>query len=251
MGSGASNNWVVGGARTESGKPILANDPHLGLTAPGIWYLAHLQVKSGDGATKNLVGVTLPGAPLVLLGRNDKVAWGFTNTGADVQDIFVERINPGDPNQYQAPEGFRPFEKTSVTIKVKGGDAVNFDRLVTRHGPVLPADYRGLGHYLPEGTVATLSWTALAGDDKTISAGLRLWDFASVADFQNGMGDFVTPMQSIVIADAAGNIGLIAPGRVPLRDPANQIMGRAPSPGWADTYDWKGFIPYAGTAAGL
>ncbi len=177
MGSGASNNWVVGGARTESGKPILANDPHLGLTAPGIWYLAHLQVKNSDGTLKNLVGVTLPGAPLVLLGRNDKVAWGFTNTGADVQDIFIEKTNPGDPNQYQAPEGFRPFEKKGVTIKVKGGDAVNFDRLVTRHGPVLPADYRGLDHYLPEGTVASLSWTALAGDDKTISAGLKLWEF--------------------------------------------------------------------------
>ncbi|PSH69760.1 penicillin acylase family protein [Phyllobacterium brassicacearum] len=244
MGSGASNNWVVGGARTESGKPILANDPHLGLTSPGIWYLAHLQVKNSDGTLKNLVGVTLPGAPLVLLGRNDKVAWGFTNTGADVQDIFIEKTNPDDPNQYQAPEGFRPFEKKGVTIKVKGGDAVKFDRLVTRHGPVLPADYRGLDHYLPEGTVASLSWTALAGDDKTISAGLKLWEFASVTEFQNGMRDFVTPMQSIVIADTNGDIGLIAPGRVPVRDPANQIMGRAPSPGWDATYDWKGFIPY-------
>lgn len=244
MGSGASNNWVIGGARTESGKPILANDPHLGLTAPGIWYLAHLQVNNSDGTSKNLVGVTLPGAPLVLLGRNDRLAWGFTNAGADVQDIFIERLNPGDPNQYQAPEGFRSFERNAVTINVKNGDAVHFDRLVSRHGPVLPADYRGLDHYLPDGTVASLSWTALAGDDKTISAGLKLWDFASVADFQDGMRDFVTPMQAIVIADAAGNIGLIAPGRVPIRDPANQIMGRAPSPGWDGTYDWKGFIRY-------
>ncbi|CAN7390326.1 penicillin acylase family protein [Phyllobacterium sp. LjRoot231] len=244
MSTGASNNWVVGGARTETGKPILANDPHLGLTAPGIWYLAHLQVKNSDGSSKNLVGVTLPGAPLVLLGRNDKVAWGFTNTGSDVQDIFVERINPANPNEYQTPQGFQPFEKKNVAIKVKGGDTVNFDRQVTRHGPVLPADYRGVDHYLPDGTVAALSWTALAGDDKTISAGLKLWDFASVSDFQNGMRDFVTPMQSIVIADVDGNIGLIAPGRVPVRDPANQIMGRAPSPGWDAIYDWKGFIPY-------
>jgi penicillin amidase len=244
MSSGASNNWVVGGARTETGKPILANDPHLGLSAPAIWYLAHLQVKNADGSSKNLVGVTLPGAPLVLLGRNDKVAWGFTNTGSDVQDIFVERINPDNPNEYQTPQGFQAFEKTSVSIKVKGGDTVDFDRLVTRHGPVLPADYRGLDHYLPDGTVASLSWTALAGDDRTISAGLKLWDFASLADFQNGMRDFVTPMQSIVIADVEGNIGLIAPGRVPMRDPANQIMGRAPSPGWDATYDWKGYLPY-------
>ncbi|MBB3146490.1 penicillin amidase [Phyllobacterium trifolii] len=244
MSTGASNNWVVGGARTETGKPILANDPHLGLTAPSLWYLAHLQVKNSDGSSKNLVGVTLPGAPLVLLGRNDKVAWGFTNTGSDVQDIFVERINPANPDEYQTPQGFSPFERNAVSIKVKGSDTVTFDRRTTRHGPVLPADYRGLDHYLPDGTVASLAWTALAGDDKTISAGLKLWDFANVADFQNGMRDFVTPMQSIVIADADGNIGLIAPGRVPVRDPANQIMGRAPSPGWDATYDWKSFIPY-------
>ncbi len=244
MSTGASNNWVVGGARTESGKPILANDPHLGLSAPAIWYLAHLQVKNSDGTLKNLVGVTLPGAPLVLLGRNDRVAWGFTNTGSDVQDIFVERVNPANSDEYQTPRGFQPFEKRPVTIKVKGAQSVSFDRRITRHGPVLPADYRSLDHYMPDGSVASLSWTALAGDDKTISAGFKLWDFATVSDFQNGMHDFITPMQSIVIADVDGNIGLIAPGRVPVRDPANQIMGRAPSPGWDATYDWKGFIPY-------
>ena len=244
MSTGASNNWVVGGARTQTGKPILANDPHLGLSAPGIWYLAHLQVKGAGGATKNLVGVTLPGAPLVLLGRNDRLAWGFTNTGSDVQDLFVEKLNPANPDEYQTPQGFQAFDRRRVDIKVKGGETVSFDRLVTRHGPVLPADYRGLDHYMPDGTVAALSWTALAGDDRTIAAGFKLWDFATVADFQNGMRDFITPMQSIVIADVDGDIGLIAPGRVPVRDPANQIIGRAPSPGWDATYDWKGFIPY-------
>jgi penicillin G amidase len=244
MSTGASNNWVVGGARTTSGKPILANDPHLGLTAPAIWYLAHLQVKQPDGTSKNLVGVTLPGAPLVLLGRNDRIAWGFTNTGSDVQDIFIEKINPANPDEYQTPEGFRPFEKKRVEIRVKGSETISFDRRITRHGPVLPADYRGLDHYLADDTVASLSWTALADDDTTISAGFKLWDFASVSDFQNGMADYVTPMQSMVIADVDGNIGMIAPGRIPVRDPANRIMGRAPSPGWDATYDWKGHIPY-------
>jgi len=244
ISTGASNNWVLAGARTETGKPILANDPHLGLSAPAIWYLAHLQVKGADGTTKNLVGVTLPGAPLVLLGRNDRLAWGFTNTGSDVQDLFVEKLNPANPDEYQTPQGFAAFEKKREVIKVKAGENVSFDRLTTRHGPVLPADYRGLDHYMPDGTVAALSWTALANDDRTISAGFKLWDFATAADFQNGMRDFITPMQSIVIADVDGNIGMIAPGRVPMRDPANQIIGRAPSPGWDAVYDWKGFIPY-------
>jgi penicillin amidase len=244
MGTGASNNWVVSGTRTKSGKPILANDPHLGLSAPSLWYLAHLQVKGPDGKTKNTVGVTTPGSPLVLLGRNDRLAWGFTNTDPDVQDIFLERINPGNPEEYETPEGYKPFERTSVEIKVKGAEPVRFDRLTTRHGPVLPADYRNLDRYLPKDLVAALSWTALAGNDTTISAGFKLWDFASVADFQQGMADYATPMQSMVIADVDGNIGLLAPGKVPVRDPANRIMGRAPSPGWDAAYDWKSFIPF-------
>ncbi|PRD41520.1 penicillin acylase family protein [Phyllobacterium phragmitis] len=244
MGKGASNNWVLAGEKTETGKPILANDPHLEFTAPSLWYLAHLQVKTPDGRTRNLVGVTLPGTPLVFLGRNDRVAWGFTNTASDAQDIFVERINPENPDEYLTPDGYRPFDKRVETIRVKGGQDVTFERRATRHGPVLPASYRGLQRYLPEGTVPALQWTALAHDDTTISAGFRLWDFQSVQAFLDGMHDFVAPMQSMVVADVEGNIGLIAPGRVPVRDPANRIMGRAPSPGWDATYDWKGYIPY-------
>ncbi|MBB2970946.1 penicillin acylase family protein [Mesorhizobium sp. RMAD-H1] len=244
MGQGASNNWVLSGQKTETGKPILANDPHLDFSAPSLWFLAHLQVKAPDGAARNLVGVTLPGTPLVFLGRNDRVAWGFTNTAADVQDIFVERINPANPDEYLTPDGYRPFDKRTETIRVKGGADVSFERRATRHGPVLPANYRGLQRYLPSGTVPALQWTALAHDDTTMSAGFRLWDFQSVLEFLDGMQDFVTPMQSMVVADVDGNIGLIAPGRVPVRDPANKIMGRAPVPGWDAIYDWKGYIPY-------
>ncbi|KXF76953.1 hypothetical protein ATN84_13220 [Paramesorhizobium deserti] len=244
MGQGASNNWVLAGEKTETGKPILANDPHLDFSAPSLWYLVHLQVKGRDGDARNLVGVTLPGTPLVFLGRNDRVAWGFTNTAADTQDIFVERINPANPDEYLTPDGYRPFEKRVETIRVKDGRDLTFERRATRHGPVLPASYRGLQRYLPSGTVPALQWTALARDDTTMSAGFRLWDFQSVSEFLDGMHDFVTPMQSMVVADVDGNIGLIAPGRVPVRDPANKIMGRAPVPGWDATYDWKGYIPY-------
>lgn len=244
-GRGASNNWVVAGNRTETGSPILANDPHLGLSAPSVWYLAHLRVEPEEGEPRNLVGATLAGAPLVLLGRNDDLAWGFTNTGADVQDLFIERLHPDDATRYETPEGWRPFDTRKETVIVKDGESITFKRRATRHGPVMPADYRGLGALLPENRVAALAWTALASDDTTMLAGLAVWDFRTVAEFQEGMADFVTPMQSIVLADTRGNIGLVAPARVPVRDPANAVMGRAPVPGWEATYDWKGTVDYA------
>lgn len=243
-GSGASNNWVVSGTRTASGKPILANDPHLGLMAPSVWYLADLRVEKEFGTPRNLTGVTLPGAPFVLLGRGNSFAWGFTNTGADVQDIFVEKVNPDDPAEYQTPDGWQRFGERTETIHVRGGEDVVFTRRWTRHGPVLPAFYGRLGNYLARGQVAALSWVALAHDDTTAMAGFDLWTFDTVADFQAGMRSFVAPIQSIVVADTAGSIGLIAPGRVPVRDPQNEVMGRAPVPGWDARYDWKGFIPF-------
>ncbi len=244
-GRGASNNWAVSGDRTSTGMPIVANDPHLELTAPSIWYLAHLRVTDEEG-TRNLVGTTLAGTPLVLLGRSDSVAWGFTNTASDVQDIFVERVNPDNPDEYLTPDGWKPFGSKQETIKISGGGERTFTRQWTRHGPVLPAGYRDIGSYLPEGTVASLQWVALAHDDTTIMSGLNIWNGNSVAEFQEAMRDYVTPMQSMVAADTQGNIGLIAPGRVPVRDPQNTVMGRAPVPGWDAVYDWKGTIPFDG-----
>ncbi|WP_404861604.1 penicillin acylase family protein [Georhizobium sp. MAB10] len=244
-GEGASNNWVVSGQRTDTGLPILANDPHLGLSAPSVWYLAHLRVDGADDeAAQNLVGATLAGAPLVLLGRNDNVAWGFTNTGTDVQDLFIEQVRPGEPDRYRTPDGWALFGSREETIVISGAEPHHFTRLSTRHGPVLPPSYRNLDRLLPADHVAALQWTALARDDTTISVGLALWDFATVSDFQAGMEGFVTPMQSIVVADRQGDIGLIAPGRVPVRHPDNLVMGRAPVPGWDAIYDWQGFVDF-------
>ncbi|TPW32884.1 penicillin acylase family protein [Pararhizobium mangrovi] len=241
---GASNNWVVSGSRTKSGLPILANDPHLGLAAPSIWYLADLRVERPGEEPRTLTGVTLPGAPFVLLGRGTSIAWGFTNTGADVQDVFVERVDPHDPKRYLTPDGWRAFDTRRETIRVAGGKDVVFTRRATRHGPVLPHDFLGLGSYLPNDTVAALGWTALASDDTTAMAGFDLWNADTVDDFKNVMRDFVTPMQSMVVADTKGSIGFVAAGRVPVRDPQNTIMGRVPVPGWLARYDWKGTIPF-------
>ncbi|MCY6380275.1 penicillin acylase family protein [Hoeflea prorocentri] len=242
---GASNNWVLSGSRTKSGQPILANDPHLSLSAPSIWYLAHLRVE-GDGDARNFIGASTPGSPLILLGRSDKVAWGFTNTGSDVQDIFIEKTNPDNDDEYLTPDGWQSFTSQEEIIRIRGGGERRFMRRLTRHGPVLPPSYLNIGRYLPDNTVAALQWVALAADDTTMDSGIQVLSAATVDEFQAAMADYVTPMQSMVVADTSGNIGLIIPGRVPIRDPRNAVMGRAPVPGWDSLYDWKGSIPFEG-----
>jgi penicillin amidase len=244
IGTGASNNWVVSGARTHSGKPLLANDPHLRLEAPAIWYLAHLALELPDGSTANSAGASLPGMPLIVLGRGDNVAWGFTNTGPDVEDIFIEKVNPDNPREYLTPEGWLPFSVEEMTIAVRGAGVRKMERRRTRHGPVLPGFYRNLEGLLEANHVAALRWTALSDDDTTLAAGLFDPSMKSVADYMERMRLFVVPMQSIVVADTSGRIGLIAPGRVPVRDPANKVAGRAPVPGWDATFDWKGYLKF-------
>jgi penicillin G amidase len=244
VGTGASNNWVVSGVRTQSGKPLLANDPHLRLAAPAVWYLAHLALERPGAATANVAGATLPGVPLVVLGRGDHVAWGFTNTGPDVQDLFIEKVNPDNPAEYLTPDGWRPFEVEEMAIAVKGAAVRKLERRRTRHGPVLPGFYRNLAGLLGSGHVAALKWTALSDDDTTIAAGMFDPNLKSVADYMARMPQVVAPMQSMVVADIAGGIGMIAPGVVPVRDPANKVGGRSPVPGWDATYDWKGYLKF-------
>ncbi|MFZ1816182.1 MAG: penicillin acylase family protein [Rhizobiaceae bacterium] len=239
----ASNNWVVSGSRTTSGSPLLANDPHLGLTTPAVFYLAHLAYQE-EGEVRNLIGGTLPGTPLFLLGRNDNVAWGLTTTVLDAQDLYVERLKPDDPNQYLTPNGWAEFKRDSVSIKVKGEPDFTFERRMTRHGPVLPDAYRSISEILPLGHVAALKWMSLAEDDTTVEAALDIAKTRSVQDYFKVMRKAVAPMQSMVVADKAGHIGVIAPARVPVRDPGNQMAGRAPVPGWMTLYDWKGTLAF-------
>lgn len=249
-----SNNWVLAGSRTVSGKPLLANDPHLGLSAPAIWYFAGLQAPAGrasDGtpiAAIDAVGATLPGLPFVVLGRTDKVAWGFTNTGPDVQDLYLEQINPADATQYRTPEGWAPFTVRKETIRVKGEADVVLQLRSTRHGPVLSdvqkshAEVLDLGKY-----VLALRWSALDDDNQTVLAGFKTNQSKSVDELFAGLAHYHSPMQSVVAADDQGAIRFKAAGRVPVRDAANDIRGVAPSPGWDARYDWKGWLPYEQT----
>ena len=235
---------MVSGPRTVSGKPLLANDPHLRLGAPSIWYLVHLALAQPDGKAANGAGASLPGVPGLVLGRGDTIAWGFTNTGSDVQDVFIEKVNPANPREYQTPDGWRSFEADEMSIAVKGAGIRKVERRRTRHGPVLPGFYRNLDGMLGPGHVAALQWTALTDDDTTIAAGLFDPNLRTVDDYFEKMRLFVVPMQSMVIADSTGRIGMIAPGRVPIRARGNKVAGRAPVPGWDAMYDWQGFVKF-------
>jgi penicillin amidase len=232
-----SNNWVVAGTRSVTGKPLLANDPHLGLTAPPVWYFAHLQV-----AGRNLIGATLPGVPAVILGRNDRIAWGFTNTGPDVQDLYLERLDGA--GNYLTPDGPRPFTVFEETIRVKGAPDETLRVRVSRHGPVISDVSRAASDPAPRGYVIAFAWTALLEDDTTLQAAHKIAHADDWQGFLAAVRDYHAPQQNMVYADVEGNIGFIAAGRVPLRKPGNDLKGLAPAPGWDARYDWAGWIPF-------
>ncbi len=232
----ASDNWVVNGSRSEDGSPLLANDPHLGFSLPSVWYLAHLSFPN-----QNLVGGTLPGIPAVVAGRNSHVAWGETNTGPDTQDLYLERVNPDNRREYQVPGGWATFETRVEVIKVRFGADRRILVRSTRHGPVMP-DNSAFGRAAPDGYVIALAWTALAPDDTTIDALFGINQAKNSSDIKAAALRFVTPMQNFVYADDSGHIGLVLPGRVPIRSKGNDTRGLVPAPGWDGRYDWTGFI---------
>lgn len=241
----ASNNWVVGGAHAERGKPLLANDPHLGFTIPSTWYLAHMAIPDED-----IVGGTLPGIPGIVAGRNRHVAWGLTNTGPDTEDLYLEKLHPDSDRQYQTPTGWAEFESHVETIQVRFGAPVNITVRRTRHGPVMEdsGPYEGVA---PPGYVLALAWTALAPDDTTMDALVGINRAQDVQAFRAATELFVAPMQNLVYADdagATGNIGLVLPGRVPIRTELNDSHGLVPAPGWDAAYDWQGYIPVSDVA---
>lgn len=232
-----SNNWVLAGARSATGRPLLANDPHLGLTAPALWYLARLQAPGLDVA-----GATMPGLPSVVLGQNARIAWGFTNTAPDVQDLYIEQVDPTDPGRYRTPEGAAAFERFDETIRVKGQPDVQLTVRATRHGPVI-SDAGTLDDASTPTHVLALRWTALDADVDAVAPALAMQRAGSVAEFTAAAQGWVAPMQTMVVADVDGAIGLVAPGRVPLRRPDNDLFGLAPAPGWDARYDWAGWVP--------
>ena len=233
-----SNNWVVSGARSETGKPLLANDPHLGLQAPALWYLAHVATPQG-----NLVGGTLPGLPFIVLGRNDHLAWSMTTTNSDTQDLFVERVAADDPKSYLTPKGRAAFEVREEVIRV-GVEERRIRVRSTRHGPVISDVSKPAESATPKGHVMALAWAALTEDNAAVRAAFGLNRARNAAEFVAAARDFHAPHQNLVFADRAGRIGFVAPARVPVRRADNEAMGRVPVPGWIAKYDWEGFLPF-------
>ncbi len=239
-----SNNWVLAGKRSATGKPLLANDPHLKLSTPALWYFARLE---SPGLT--VAGATLPGLPGVVLGANEHLAWGFTNTAPDVQDLYLEQVDPSDPSRYRTPEGWARFETDTEIIRVKGRPDVEITVRRSRHGPVISDAGHADDVLGKPGTptampfVLAMRWTALDPDNDPLGPALAFNRAQSVDDFLAASRRWVAPMQSMVVADRDGRIAMVAPGRVPLRGPDHDLMGYVPAPGWDARYDWVGWVP--------
>lgn len=227
-----SNNWVLSGSRTETGKPLLANDPHLGHTNPSVWYAVHLKCP-----TLHVAGVTLPGVPGVILGHNEQIAWGATNVYPDVQDLFVEEFHPEKPSLYRVGSTWQPAEVFDEPIRVRTSfistrtTTVIHQVVRTRHGPIIAEE---------QNKKLALRWTAL-DDAGEFAAFAEMMRAATWEDFCRALRRFPGPMQNFVYADRAGNIGYYAAGRVPLRA---QGDGSVPVDGASGQGEWIGYIPF-------
>jgi penicillin amidase len=226
-----SNNWVVDGSRTANGAPLLANDPHLPLGMPSVWYENHL-----CGDDWDVVGLSFAGMPGIIVGHNGRVAWGLTAGFADTQDLYVERLNPENPHQYEFEGTWHDAEVFREEIVVKGGAPVVEEVVVTRHGPLID----GLVAEASSEPLA-LRWPALEPNDmaRTILGVARV---RSCDELHAELSHWVGPVLNVVYADVEGNIGYTLAGRMPLR--VENHDGRTPVPGWTGAYEWRGYVPF-------
>lgn len=237
--AGASNAWAAAPARSAAGASLLANDPHLGFSAPTIWYLARLELQSGG-----VIGGTIPGMPAVLLGRSEGFGWGITSSYLDDQDVYIEQLNPENANEVLTPDGFKPMKMRPSIIKIKDSPAVTVQLKWTENGPVLPGYHYQLGPITPKGHVTSIAWSALSGKDTSMSAAIALMQAKSVAEGLSAAEDFVAPSQNLTMVDRE-TIAMKTVGAMPRRDAAHQTQGRLPSQGWLPENRWQGFFNYA------
>ncbi|MEL6449744.1 MAG: penicillin acylase family protein [Pseudomonadota bacterium] len=237
--AGASNAWAAAASRSASGGTLLANDPHLGFSAPAVWYLARLDLSTGA-----VIGATIPGLPVVATGRSDRLGWGLTSAYVDDQDLLIEELNPDNPQEYRTPTGYKAFETRPSIIEIADEDPVTLTLRWTENGPVLPGSFRNLGTITPPGHVAALSWTVLSPNDTSLSAGMGVMRAQTVAEAITASEGHIAPAQNLTLADR-GSIAMKTIGAVPRRDAAHQSQGRMPALGWRPENRWQGRMPYA------
>jgi len=236
-----SNNWVVAGSKSATGHALLANDPHLGISMPSVWIMNGLHCLVVSAACPfDVTGVSFPGDPLVILGHNARIAWGATNLGPDVEDLFIEQPDPTNPADYLFKGASVPFIVRTETIKVAGEQPVTLTVRSTGHGPIV-SDVDDRLKTLP--TLYALRWTATAQPNGALDAFLGLDKAGNYADFRAALSLYGAPAQNFVYADVDGNIGYQAPGWIPIREDRND-HGDRPVPGYDGLHEWTGMIPY-------
>ena len=227
-----SNSWVINGNKTESGKPILSNDPHLGTKHPSWWYEMHLK-----GGKFNISGVCLPGMPIPIIGQNENAAWGFTNIMIDDMDFFIEKINPNNPNQYKHDNSWKEITIRKETIKLKSGSDTTITVRSTHHGPIITDIHGSLKNSKKQ---ISMTWSGHFMSDELPTlikmATIKNWD-----DFSDAVKTFSVPGQNIIYADINGNIGWRPAVKIPIRKNAKNLL---PRPGEDSAYDWNGFVPF-------
>ena len=234
-----SNDWVVAGSKSASGGALLANDPHLGFSQPSVWVMNGLHCRSvSDACPFDVVGVTFPGVPAVVLGHNARVAWGATNVGPDVEDLFRETVDPNDPTHYLYKGQSLPFDVRTETIKVAGGDDVTIEVRSTVHGPIL----NDVDERLRDGAPIALAWTSIREADGAFTSIFRLNTVADFAGFRKAFETYGSPSQNFVYADVDGHIGYQFPGLVPIR--SGDPKGDRVRDGASGANDWTGYIPF-------
>ena len=236
---GASNAWAAAPSRSAAGGTLLANDPHLDFSAPSIWYLARLELASGG-----VIGGTIPGMPLVLVGRSQSFGWALTSSYLDDQDVFIEQVNPDNPAEVRTPDGFKPLATRPSIIRIKDEPPVTIDLQWSDNGPILPGTHYGLAAVTPPGHVAALGWTLLTAHDTSMNAALKLMQAHSVQDGLAAGALMVAPSQNLTMVDAS-QIAMKTIGAMPRRAAGHMTQGRLPAPGWEPVNRWLGIEAYA------
>ncbi len=251
-----SNSWVVSGTLTASGAPLLANDPHLSASMPSIWYQIGLHcAPKGPNCDFDAVGVSFVGAPGIVIGHNARIAWGLTNVGADVMDLYIIKVNPDNENQYEMNGQWVDMTTLEEDITVAGGDTVKMPVRITQFGPIISDTFGDLADFnqtsgmdLPDNYAIALHWTALEPGN-TFQSILKINRAQNFDEFRQAASQFVVPAQNLLYADVDGNIGYQTPGHIPMRVEGDS--GNYPMPGWTDQYDWQGYIPFDQLPYGL